>query len=336
MATTERFLAAKSRIVLKPKNSPAMWYELKKDVIVAGEPGHGQCPITGKRVRFVNESGFLLYFPENIVRERLVVADGDINDEFAARFRPVLFTYDIPDASDYPNPSGVLRRYAVRLNLSCWLMDAGDIPNAMIGEMLDANCDPHTFRFDPADSKKLLTVAVAKLSREIDMAVRSAARSAQNAASQLATATATTGMSAEDAHARYEKRAAAVNARLDVLKGDLAAAAERLGINPEAIKLDRLALAGNELRDEMATRARAYLDAARAAEATGTDTGRAIAAAIRSDTMDPMVAADFLDENGGDGSDLRAAFDTAPKPEPVLPATDDDGTYSLDTGDDAE
>lgn len=324
MASTQFFLAAGSRVVIVDKSGVAKWHTTTKEIIVEGELGIGSCPLTTARVRFIRIDGFQVFFPENILRSREILTDDDLNPEVVKNFRPMLFTYDLPDRAGFKNPSALLRRFAVRMNLSDWLLDTGDLPNALIGEMLDAGCNPRTYRFHPDDARKLLADAVVELRKQVAAAVKRAERSAREAAEWLATATAEEGLTADEAHARYERRAAGVESRLDVLRDDLAAAAARFGISEETIRLERLSTTGGILKAEMAARARAYLDAARTAEASGATDGAAVGAAIRGDKMDPLVAADWLDENGGDGAALRAAFN----PEPAT-ATADDDTFSL-------
>lgn len=319
MAFTQRFLAPGTRLVVRPKTGDAVWHETKKEMIVADSPAHAICPMTGANVNWVVQDGFNVYFPDEVVRTREVLEDGDIDTDKLNALKPILFTYDIPDDAvemvngkprPFNNPSDQLRRFAVRLNLSCWLMDAGDIPNMLIARMLDAGCDPHVFHFDATEGKKLVSVAISRLKKEIGDAIKRAERSRVSADAQLTGALDETGMNADEAEERYVRRANGIMERLEALTGDLNAAASRFGINPRVIALARLSVTGDALKSAMATRANAYAAAAKVLKATGTTTNVALANAAEVDQVPVGIMADALQDEGNeaDAIQLRDAF----------------------------
>lgn len=308
MARVERFVASGTRVVINGKR-PAQWFVTTRDVVVVDDRP-AVCPIEKIPVRVIEQNGFRMFFPENLIRTRTAIEAGDIDTGMLANMRLVAMTYDIPDAVDFDNPSGFLRRFAYRFNGSCWIMNADDVPHNLIGRMLEAGCDPHVVRIDREDVEKMVGLAVSRLRDEIAARIKSAEKSQRDAERKLANAVATTGQTPEQAQKAYLKIAADVAARLAELTTDLGAAAARFGINPRVLEINRLSFAGNSIQNAMADRARAYLAAERAARAIGTTDGNAIANQLAESKMDPMVAADFLDDNGAaGGAELRAAFE---------------------------
>src|SRR5438552_1177899 len=84
----------------------------------------------------------------------------------ASDLRACLLIYDIPERSAVANPSRFLRRLAVRVNLSCWVIPEGDVPYARLNEMATGGATWHVVRFDAAEAGKLVAMAAAAIRRE--------------------------------------------------------------------------------------------------------------------------------------------------------------------------
>lgn len=313
-----KFIPAGQQVVIVRKNGKPTWFKLTKDFDLSNDcPGTAVCPLSRGRVvvNYVERDGFRVLYPETLVK---LADDADgIDPEVLANLNPIVFNYYIPTGSKFPNPSGILRRFAFRFDGSAWIMRGSDVPHALIARMIAAGCRPFVAKMDPGEAKKIIGLAIERIGEEAEAQIERAAESQEYADAQLAAAMETEGLSAEQAHTRYESRTAAIAERLESLRGDLLNAAERFGINPNILRLDRLQATRDAVSSAMAARAKIYLAAANTARAAGTAAGEQIAKSIEADQMDPMVAADFIEENGGDATDLRRAFGS------------DDGVFSL-------
>lgn len=353
MANTVRYLAPGTRLVVRSGNLAPRWHTTSREVVIDVEPSTQVCPITNGRVHSFIHEGFRLYFPPAIVRTREEFAEGDLNEEAINNVRPVLFTYDIPDNAVYVdhngkerpfyNPSDRLRRFAVRLNLSCWVLAEGDVPHALVARMLDAGCDPYVFKFDPEEAKKLVGMAVTKLRKEINAAITRADESRARAESQLTNAMQEEGMTEEEAERRFLERAEQINVRLNALTEDLNLVSRRFGINEHVLNINRLTDTGAALKVEMVKYAEAYAEAAKKLRAIGTDTGIALARAAEMDACPVEVMADYIREEGGetgneDANKLLEAFrpDLMPFPATMEIPEKEDGTFSLAAAADAQ
>ena len=365
MATVERFIPAKSRLVVCPQKpgAAAVWHELKRDLILPAddELAKTECPITKEAVNWFtrevptenNKTRFALYFPDRVIRVRLKLEPGDLDDARMAHFKPVYLTYDIPDDAQefyynkkgelksrpFPNPSAQLRQFAIRVNKSDWLMDAGDIPQTLIAKMLDAGATPRPVRLHPDDAKKHIEEAILALQKEVIARVKSAEASLAYANEQLAmagTAEAQTeaerDMTPEKAEKRYRARAKQIGTELTKLAGDLTKAVERFGIGgnivDQIMQLGRLSTTAETITNTMQKQADAYRAATAALAAVGTADATAMANAAANDQAATFAMADMLREAGNDAAAdaLTAAF----APSGGAGATnDDDDEFSL-------
>lgn len=71
----------------------------------------------------------------------------------------VMLTYDIPQLSDFPNPSGELRRYAVRVNLSCWIIPEAKVDPDLLSRLEAANINYHLLHFATKEVDKIKEIA---------------------------------------------------------------------------------------------------------------------------------------------------------------------------------
>lgn len=337
MAFTQRFLPANTRIVvLAPKAKTPVWHVMKKELVIDSDDlPHAECPMTKESVNHLTKDGFQLYFPDRIIRVRLVIEDGDLDDARMAAFQPVYLSYDIPDDAmefrkgkmrPFQNPSGLLQRYAIRVNDSDWLMDAGDVPHALIARMLDAGATPRVVRLHPEDGRKHVLEAILALQNYISDRVAGAEDSRLYADQQLAGAVeGDETTTPEEREKRYRNRIKDVTKRLDDLADDIKAVSIRFGINARVFAVGQLITTRETLATEMTKRANAYAEAAKQLAAIGTTDTTALARAMEQDQVPAGVAADALRDNGHD-----AAADALTNAFAGTPTVENSDVFSLD------
>jgi hypothetical protein len=206
-----------------------------------------------------------------------------------------MLLYDIPTNAPVPNPSGRLRRIAVRVNLSCWVVPESRVPYHLLHDMAQGGASWHVVRFDTGEAGNLARMALDALRKEADAAVRRALRSEGRAADRAAEPEAD-----PDAYLNLVRRAVR---RAEGLLADLAAGAASLGLGG----LDT----GNGLASlanlRSAAEARALLYAGMREEAEKAGDARAAELAAR-DEVPGVVLADMLEERGVDVTAARNVF----------------------------
>lgn len=80
--------------------------------------------------------------------------------------RCCMLTYDIPSSLDYPNPSGRLRRVAVRVNLSCWIVPTSRVPQDLLDEFEDQRINYHLVSFDAKEKDTIHAIAQKAIEEE--------------------------------------------------------------------------------------------------------------------------------------------------------------------------
>lgn len=81
--------------------------------------------------------------------------------------RFVMVVYDIPQKSHIQNPSDKLKRFAFRINLSCWIMPQYRLPFALIDSLKARGADVEVVRFDLNEEKAIRALAKKALAREV-------------------------------------------------------------------------------------------------------------------------------------------------------------------------
>lgn len=206
-----------------------------------------------------------------------------------------LLIYDIPEDSGVGNPSNRLRRIAVRVNLSCWIVLKRDVPYHLLNEMTeDADGNPtgvtwHVIDFAAHEAEKLQGMVANALNaqaRETAAAARrSAARSAVN--SDLG--------SLEDGE-RHRRRVQAASRRAMTAYNAYEEAAGRFGV--EITNLSSMYNAVQAVHAATRAKAAAYTNlASRVGEIDA-----ALAAAARGDECPAGILTDFLMDHGEDVS----------------------------------
>lgn len=315
MARIESFIAASSKVAIRqPKQANAVWYTTKKDIVVNLETAtEVDCPMgrmTGRgqnrvpaRVLRVVESGIEVFFPRPIVRSRLVVEAGDV-DPAAYNVTYSQFQYDIPEWSEYPNPSGWLRSVAVRDTLSCWIIRKGDVSISRIGEMLDAGVRVKIRDYAAHETRELVEDMIRSLFEQAQEAMESV-QSREAAAEAYLNTAEEEGITEEVARRNYEVRIKNIARDINDLSGSLETVAKTLGLNGAMrfVNLNRLRTITRETTKRMNKRVAAYRQGVAALAAVGTleATAMANAAATGEDVL-PNAMADMLREAGNDAA----------------------------------
>lgn len=210
---------------------------------------------------------------------------------------PCLLIYDIPESSSVRNPSGELRRRAVRINLSCWVICEQDIPYYLLNEMQIGGATWHVVRFDPREGENLLRMAIESLKRDLKTAVKRAKTARWRAGEQLETNADLT---------KYERQARVIVRRVKKMLDSAREAANRFGIGEDTINLAHSVNAIDAIKTSMKERARQYAETAATLRQVGDE---AMAQAVQSDQIPAGVVADRIDDAGEDATALRTVFD---------------------------
>lgn len=231
-------------------------------------------------------------------------------NESPSEFRDIeayFFNYDIPSNADLEpadkNPAPFLRQFAFHAQLSGWVVQKGDIPNALISRLIAAGCTVDLLKFDTCETDKLLAMAVRSIEEEITAKRRAAAVSYANAVEELQE----DDVSADSALARFRRKNKAIIKRLTDHLDALQKCANRWNVSDRVPCLRSSVTGIAAMRQTMKVRAAAYATAIKEIEKRE---GREnfIAAAMRADAIPAGIAADYMDELGLNGQSLRSAF----------------------------
>ncbi len=234
--------------------------------------------------------------------------------------KPCMLMYDIPERPPQgcrrlDNPSPRLRRIAIRLQLSVWVIPEGNIPYTHLDFMAANGATWDVARFDAENAESLISMGKKALKRDIDKAVDSLNRTVNTAARLLSEGE----LSAQEA----EDRVSEARKRCDSVIADLTHAAQIFSISESDLPIESSYAAARVISTKMHERSRTYADAARRlaqeARASGNGGAAAIAAGALADDMPSNVLGDALIEATGDedaAAPLLEAFAELPEAEP--------------------
>lgn len=224
----------------------------------------------------------------------------DSTSEEQSRFqacRPCLLIYDIPSSVSIANPSGFLRRRAVRVNLSCWVIPEERIPYKLLTRLREAGCTWHVVRFDATEADKLIVMVRQSLAKQAEEAVLRLGESIDGVEPREGEA----GLETAD---RLRSRTRQAEKRVRELLADLETAAKSFGIARDVwdarAMTKRLAIV-----TERATRKAAAYVAGTAAMAA---IDPKVAALAEADDVEPGMLLDLLEEGGVETAEMRDAF----------------------------
>lgn len=205
-----------------------------------------------------------------------------------------LVVYDLPEGSGIPNPSRWFRVQGVRIAYSDWVFREDCIPYGRLNDMGDQGAIWHCVPFESSEGAQaaMQELLLHALQGEMRKALARAQRSERNAASAAEER-------GPEAYRAWVERACR---RAGIMLDGLAAGAATLGIQLDTESTLR-AITG--LQRVSHARALAYASMREQARAQGNQ--QAMALADRDAVPGPILA-DMVEEEGGDASSARDAF----------------------------
>lgn len=222
--------------------------------------------------------------------------------------------YDIPQGSGIENPTGHFRRLGFRSTLSVWIIPECKMPWTYLNSFKDAlkSFEPDVatrarrgkcrwLRFE-SDADEMREYAKESVEEEIQRLVNQANQNLERARRDY------NAENSEMTPAEFEERVNGhLNRRRDELKAILEGAAS-FDVDPSSLPTAWALTEIDATEQRCKAQAKSYAEAARFARQEGGSDGQAIAAAIQADDIHPGIVADFIDDNGGDSTELREAF----------------------------
>jgi hypothetical protein len=210
-----------------------------------------------------------------------------------------LLVYDIPKRTDVANPSGRLRRCAVRINLSCWAVPESEVPWGLLDRMREGGATWHLVPFSEGHAEALARLAVACLEAEVARVQESLARSADRLDARLELDADDEDSLTESEHTRRLRKAAQ---RARRLLADARGACAAFGLDAGVVPIQAAARTVDALAANARARARAYTGLAEAAQ------GTALAVAAADSDVPVGVLLDHLEDEGHDVAAQRDLF----------------------------
>ena len=223
-----------------------------------------------------------------------------------------LLIYDIPSSSNLENPSGRLRRNAVRVNLSCWVIPTADIPHHLLSELSEGGATWYTVKFEASEAATIVQMVTEAVKKEVREAINRSREDAEQAFDRWTGRAEYRGraLSREERLEKFKIRATHAADRVEELIEEVTEAAGRFGVTPQTLRLQWATGALNAIRTATERRVeewKAATEALKARTAPDSNLG-AVAAAAEADALPAGILADAVDDAGGDASELRAAF----------------------------
>jgi hypothetical protein len=231
-----------------------------------------------------------------------------------------LLIYDIPDNAPIQNPSGLLRRFAIRVNLSCWVIRERDVnhPDVLrcLQNMQANGATWHTVKFQIGETDKLVEMAIESVRRDVRQTVASIRATVEREETRFGDV----AVPLAEREKRYKTAARAAVRRGMRMITDIRAACDRFGIVANVYGGFLDAMSGNVSSFDATVKARCetFVTAVRSARRvarSGSVSPRKAAeiqtavTAVANQTMPADIFADFMEENEIDGAaELRDAF----------------------------
>lgn len=215
----------------------------------------------------------------------------------------VLLIYDIPEKSPAKNPSGVLRRLGIRINLSCWCLPEDALPHHTLAGLSVNGATWHTVRFAQSEGERLARLTIDTLTKELADLAESLDNSYAGFADQMEEwEPEWVGDDAGEVARAFRKRTHAAVRRAEKLLEDAQQAARSMGVDPTMLPVAMATARINCVKREADQRTTAYVEAAsRLADAH-------LRLAAQEDLLPAFALADALEDEGQDSSELRAAI----------------------------
>lgn len=216
-----------------------------------------------------------------------------------------LLIYDIPENAPVGNPSDQLRRIAVRVNLSCWIIPESLIPYHLLNTMAAGGATWHVVRFDASEAEKLATMARDAIRRDIKQAISRARASIARTDNSTDAAMLEDSAEAERSYIRRTRNA--LNRARRLVK-HLSAAASMFGIDKESINLADAFTSFEGITAGVQRKAKEYAELS----ALLRNVDPALAATAAADELPVCIMMDRLEDAGMDMSSGREMFAEEP------------------------
>ena len=213
-----------------------------------------------------------------------------------------LLVYDIASPAPgqppiFPNPSPILRRRAVRINLSVWVVPVGAEPWNMLHAMTEVGVTWHLTKFAAEEGANLVALAQSALLKEVAEAEKRAADSL----GRMETIHAISDK--PERNDTFLRSAKSVLKRTEKLLSDLCQAAGAFGIDTATLPTTSCLDAVNRLKASAEARALCYANLTEQTKDDGLRT------AAEQDLVPAGILADNCEDNGGDAGEVRTLFD---------------------------
>lgn len=225
-----------------------------------------------------------------------------------------LLIYDIPEEiqpghEPIENPSNLLRRIAVRVNLSCWVIPEANIPYTVLHHMQENGATWHVVKFDADETPKLLSMCITAIRSDIRDTLERARQSMNRAGQSLLKPDPDANREElRQSHLKYCKASKAIVKRLRGYLADMAAVSEQFGIATSTVNLPTATRAIFSLQATMQERARLYVQSINQLANKLGEANEAVKVARKNGIPGPVLA-DYMDDNGVNGQPLRSIFD---------------------------
>lgn len=215
----------------------------------------------------------------------------------------VLLIYDIPEDSEIGNPSGIFRRFAIRLNKSCWLMNENDIPYSLLHQWTQNEIVWHVIRQDTRRNQQLINIGLTEMKKEIKAFIRNARTSMDRLHQELED----TGESLTEAIVTHRRKVNGVIRRLRETLTELRSAAYRFGITGEQLSMRESLERANALQTTARAKARVYFESVLKLQEKLGHRNDCVKAA-KADKVPGWMLADMLEDQEEDSGSLRDLF----------------------------
>lgn len=308
MAKIETYLPALNRVVAevtegkgKKKAVHHVWHDTTKDVEVTGIED-AECPLTGDSVQTGLAAGVRIWFRPLQLDRRVVLEAGDV-DEATLNDTLTMIDYDVPSYGETEGftPCPELRRYAVPMTKSVWLVRSGNTPWNFIARMRSMGVKIDTSKLDPQETRRKVARALLFVADQINERVASFTESARRAEAALAEHDADADESERAAALKkYRKQAAAIAHAAKEYAENQAEGLAAFAVNLSAVNMPGLRAHAANIRRVMDERASAYAAGAAALAASADSTAQALAPLAAADQLPVHVMSDALREAGDD------------------------------------
>lgn len=212
----------------------------------------------------------------------------------------MMMFYDIPEEADIPNPSAEFRQFAFRINLSCWVIQEGDLSRAAhtLDSIRRVGGDWHTLPIADSGSEEVIGLAAKYISSEVSETLARANVSAGRIMHRL--------NAADDREAAirvFRSRMGQIGKRCNLLLRDMRYLATRWGISYSQVGLVSSLSTVATLQAAMMRRAAEYVRVTN--ELAKNPVHAPMANAAKKGQVPAGILADYADESGIDGSGLR-------------------------------